>query len=255
MLPPKSFLFVLFPLFLLWLYPSSIKAQKTLRIQRVFDSQADSRTLPANSLIADKFPYRAIVKVIATFPDGSAYGSSGVLVSADVVFTSAHSVYAKDLGGKAIKVEIIPAYNGGNKPFGSTFSSKIQIPDEYIKSKEISYDFAAIRTNSRIGDFSGWLGYGSPTTNFDEVLIIGYPNDDKYDGRTMIQSTSSAFLSNKNELHYKANTSQGMSGSPIIIKIGNDFRVIGVHSTGGDPEEGENFNFGVRFIDDFLRNL
>jgi V8-like Glu-specific endopeptidase len=215
----------------------------------------DTRTRPANALIADQFPFRAVVKLKVTFPDGSPYEGTGVFIYSYVVFTAAHVVYDKGAGGKARSVEIIPGYNGGNKPFGSTTSARIEVPDEYITSGESDYDFAAIETATPLGCRSGWFGYIVPPAQYlNNILIIGYP-DDFDGGETMVQSTSSATLSNKNELQYTADTSDGMSGAPILIKLGTqdkDYRVIGVHTRGG---EGVNFNFGTRFLDAFLNKF
>lgn len=232
---------------------AGIYAQK---IERVLSPiGADTRTRPANALIADQFPFRAVAKLLVTFPDGSNYEGTGIFVSADAVFTAAHVVYDKQLGGKAKSVKIIPGYGGGNKPFGVTYAARIEVPDEYTANNDQDYDFATILTSTPIGNRSGWLGYiVPPAQHFDKITIVGYPEDID-GGETMVQSTSSATLSNKNELQYKADTSSGMSGAPIIIKLCESdscYRVIGIHTRGG---EGINFNFGVRFLDAFLSKI
>lgn len=225
------------------------------RRQRVLSPiGSDTRTRPANALIADQFPFRAVAKLFVTFPGGSTGEGTGVFIYSNVVFTAAHVVYDKKLG-MAKKVEVIPGYSGGNRPFGTTFNARIEVPDEFLANEEQDYDFAAIETTTALGHRSGWFGYiVPPPQHLDKILIIGYP-DDIDGGETMVQSTSSASLSNKNELIYTADTSDGMSGGPILIKLGNqdrDYRVIGVHTRGG---EGVNFNFGTRFLDAFLRKF
>lgn len=237
---------------LLTLLTGVTPAQKRQRVLSPIGS--DTRTRPANALIADQFPFRAVTKLFVTFPGGATGEGTGVFIYSNVVFTAAHVVYDKQLG-MAKTVEIIPGYNGGNRPFGATTSARIEVPDEYITSGESDYDFAAIETATPLGHRSGWFGYIVPPAQYlDNILIIGYP-DDIDGGETMVQSTSSATLSNKNELQYTADTSEGMSGAPILIKLGNqdkDYRVIGVHTRGG---EGVNFNFGTRFLDAFLKNF
>src|ERR1044072_372546 len=82
---------------------------------------------------ANEFPYRAVAKIVSYFPKG-AWDGTGVFVSADAVFTAAHNVYRPDLGGRATRVEIMPGYDGGSAPFGSTWAKQIEIDPQYTGS-------------------------------------------------------------------------------------------------------------------------
>lgn len=204
---------------------------------------------------ADAFPYRAVAKIVAYFPSGAAWDGTGVFVSADGVFTAAHNVYRPDLGGMATRVEIMPGYNNGSAPFGSTHAKQIEVDPQYIRSLDKEYDFAAILTTTRLGDRSGWLGYNVPSNYSGAVAIIGYPDDDEYgwDGNSMYISASAGRLSYGNKIEYTAPTFFGMSGAPIIIMVGSDYRVIGVHNSGGKAyNRGGQVNLGTRFFDSIL---
>jgi len=205
--------------------------------------------------VGNVYPYRAVAKIIARFRDGAEVPSTGVFVSANIVFTAAHNVYRSRRGGMAVELEIMPAYNG-EAPYGTTGAKQIEIDPEYINTGNISYDFAAILTTSCIGKSSGWLGYQVPSNDVGPISIIGYPDDNKYDGNSMYESRGTAYLAYGNKLVYDATTYEGMSGSPIISRAGGHFSVIGVHNSGGAEigRKGE-VNLGAGFFNTILRRF
>lgn len=238
-------------LLLLWPTVRTVSAQD----QTYLLVNGTSTLVPVSQItssIRDTYPYRSVARIVSTFRDGAKFVGTGVFVSADGVFTAAHVVYKKEYGGLATKVEITPGYNGGVSPFGTTGFKRIEVMPEYQNNKDPNYDFAAILTDDpSVGTRSGWLGYiRPPSVNLGTVRIVGFPG-----GGAMAETSSTGSLAYRNKIAYTADTDNGMSGAPIIIKLGRydrDYRVIGVHNGGGN---GQPINLGTRFFDAILRNL
>ena len=67
----------------------------------------------------DDYPYRAIVYITATFPDGKQFSGSGAIVGINDVLTASHLLYRIEDGGSAVSVTVYPGYNNGVAPFGA----------------------------------------------------------------------------------------------------------------------------------------
>lgn len=209
----------------------------------------------SSTYVSNAFPYRTVTKLLSTFPDNKIYEGTGVFVSRDVVFTAAHVVYKSQDGGRAKEVRISPGYDGEDGWVGHTRERYIRVPQEYLNGEDENYDFAVILTAEALGDKCGFLGFDAPPSrNINNIRIIGYSSIVN-GAETMVESVSDAFLANSNEVAHRADTTEGMSGAPIIIanpRTPGAWLVIGVHTRGG---RGLPFNFGVRFSAAFVRDL
>lgn len=90
--------------------PSTLQANNTL-------ATTSSTSLEDVSVLSVSFPpYKYMCLIQATFPDGTKYRSSGILISKNLVLASAHGVYQEKYGGAATNAVIgIGTYFSGSE--------------------------------------------------------------------------------------------------------------------------------------------
>ena len=109
----------------------------------------------------DDYPYRAVVYVVATFPNGKQFSGSGAIVGVNDVLTASHLLYRVEDGGSAVSVMIYPGYNNGIAPFGAYTSTnwssyKVDLDgDGLLTAQEAQYDVGIIGFTSPIGELLG----------------------------------------------------------------------------------------------------
>lgn len=183
------------------------------------------------------YPYAAIVYILSTFPDGTRTQGSGVLVGVNDVLTASHVVYRKSNGGQAIATEIIPAYNGTDKPLGSYEGGEIHCntldnPDNQIGSNEVPMDYALISLKTALGLKTGFFGL-DPNFFSKTAAITAYPQLQK--GQRIHSEAETALKTFDNGSNYlditKFYVASGSSGGPVYaLKNGRPY-TIGVVST------------------------
>jgi V8-like Glu-specific endopeptidase len=233
-----------------WQAGSSAYTQNELHIPT---GKKNKATINERTNITRDSSFSPVAKLYVTFPEGPTRiepaDATGAFIAPDKVITAAHAIYNEKSGGKAIKVVIIPGYDNGKAPFGTTEAREINLPLEYamFPSSRQVYDFAVLVTAHPLGNKCGVFSYKMPTRDdMGKITIVGYPFDvDR--GETMVKSTSEAYLVRPNGLQYQADTYAGMSGAPILNK---DNVIIGLHTRG---ESKLDSNFGVQFHEYFLK--
>ena len=201
-------------------------------------------------------PYKNICYVEATFPNGTIYRSSGVLVHYNILLTSGHGVYKSECGGFADTVTVYPGFytdsNGYlNAPFGSAKSTSIRMTSGYVNNKKVEYDWALVDLDKRFDSFQAF-GYAPNYSALTGRTVTAYGYPEKY-GRNMYYITGPIKESFEKLLHISIETLAGQSGGPIIDQ--NTGAVIGIVQ-GIQPGlfGSVQHNISVR-IDEFLYNL
>ena len=64
-------------------------------------------------------PWRKVVALRITACNGKVFRGSGFFIGPDTIATAGHCVYLHDHGGWAKKIEVIPAANGSQRPYGT----------------------------------------------------------------------------------------------------------------------------------------
>jgi len=136
-----------------------------------------------------QWPWRAITKLFVTYPSGSRE-CSGALIDSKHVFTSGMCVFDKNKGGTAISIEVIPAYDRGEKPFGNAMMESVRTNHEWFGHQEYNWNFGLIRVGRPVGALTGWHGLGSNRNPDDwkdnlEWHCAGYPYRSTYKGDVM----------------------------------------------------------------------
>lgn len=195
------------------------------------------------------YPWSAVAKVIATFPDGLVAEGSAAMVGPYQALTAAHVVYDDLHGGWAEDVEVIPGYSLGLAPFGRHVAVDIRSFAGFVDDGDYAYDFALLELGSGVGEETGWLGLAARdrTALLDGLLnTAGYPGDLE-DGEGMWYAADYAADVDATALYLNGtlDAARGQSGSAVWLRDGDDRLAVGVLST-----ETRTDNIAARITDD-----
>jgi len=198
-----------------------------------------------------KFPFSAIVKIIATFPDGTKAEGSGALIGSNKVLTADHVVFNEEYGGDAKSIEILPGYANNYTSCKRTYAKTWKHGSHHGCHDGANCDVAVITTRESLGCNTGWFGYKEfSDSDLGEVFVAGYPADLSDGERMYFVQTTATHLHNykkHNILSYRDWTYSGMSGGPIFTA---DYYIIGIHTNGGSDA-----NYGVAFCNQLFSSI
>lgn len=195
-------------------------------------------------------PWRMICQLIMTHSDGRRSRGTGWFISPRTVMTAGHCVFSRSAGGWAESIEIIPAMNGTNRPFGSATSTDFRSVNGWVKDKQVSHDYGCIilPETSPLGDKTGWFGFSNLSDQSLENLLAnnsGYPGDKTFG----TQWYNAGRISNvtPKRLHYMIDTAPGQSGSPMwrYNTTTKKRHVVGIHNYGGCANKSTRINDAV----------
>lgn len=193
---------------------------------------SDDRTQVTNTR---QFPYTAVLQLKIKFPNSSdIYVGTGWMYGPGVAMTAGHCVYDKELGGWAERIEVYPARNGNEKPFGYYCPINLSTDKKYIESQDPDFDWGLMVFEANIGDFLGYFGADANTEDlFSRFLTLtGYPSEKNYQLWTMEGPVSK---NGSLTFEYLIDTTGGQSGSPVYQYDASDdtsYRVRGIHVRG-----------------------
>lgn len=227
------------------LIPEALK-----QIQREVIIGADNRVRinPATG-----YPWRAICALKITAQNGSRWIGTGWLVSARTVITAGHCVYMHDQGGWAKSVEVIPAMNDSDRPFGSGSSSYLKSVTGWTQSKNRENDYGAIilPTNFRPGAATGTFGFSvknDPYLMSSVLNLSGYPGDKGGNQQWFMALKPKAVP--PRVITYDIDTMGGQSGAPVWLKVGEARTAVGIHTNGHTSG-----NSATRIVTEVFNNL
>jgi V8-like Glu-specific endopeptidase len=187
----------------------------------------------------DDYPYRAIVYITATFPDGKQFSGSGAIVGINDVLTASHLLFRIEDGGSAVSVTVYPGYNNAVATFGAYVganwsSYKVDLDgDGLLTAQESQYDVGIIGFASRIGEKLGQFGL-DPNGASGYYNLTGYPG--KYLGPGGAQMTNDFGYATVNANYHvfsygSIESNPGNSGGPLWYDSASGPYVVGVAST------------------------
>jgi V8-like Glu-specific endopeptidase len=163
------------------------------------------------------YPARTAVKLFMTFPNGGNYVGSGTMIQSRFVLTAGHCVHDKNLGGWARSITVVPAYNYGNRPYGTAWGTQFYAWSFWINNKDFNWDMGMIKLDRSIGSLTGWMGYGYNTNNsfFSGKTFYNhsYPAASPYNGQQMFYQRGTFDGITNRVVYYNRNSFGGQSGS------------------------------------------
>ncbi len=181
------------------------------------------------------YPWRAICSLKITAQDNSRWIGTGWLVAPRTVMTAGHCVYMHDHGGWAKSIEVIPGLNDAARPYGSCSSNSLRSVNGWVNSKSRDFDYGAIilPANCRLGDRTGYFGFGVKTDAYLRSSVLnlsGYPGD-KGGNQQWFMALRPKSVSSR-VITYDIDTIGGQSGAPVWVKVGDVRTCVGIHTNG-----------------------
>jgi len=199
------------------------------------------------------YPWRTVVKLFATGADGiTTWSGSGAIISTYYVLTAGHVVYDHDTGGWASSVEVVPALDDEERPYGSAWASKMRSYTGWTQDQDHRHDWALVTLNWGIGGLTGWMGRmtADPTDPVytGALNTAGYPGD-LGGGLQMYWDSDNGRTADEHNHWYFMDTAPGQSGSPVWVYYPDtDQRyILTIHAYGDD---GSGSNHGTRLNQD-----
>ncbi len=180
---------------------------------------------------------------------------TGFVVSDHVIATAAHIVYNN--GGRSIS-RINFFDTNGSSILSITDAKEVHVPTNYFSSgsTDSNYDYALIYVDEDLSDFTYFnLGYVLDDYS-GSVSVTGFQEDNEKDSKFPNESatgTGSMINVTDYQCEYDADTTSGVSGSPVYVKTTSyngavSYTVIAIHTSGGT-----NSNFGTRITTNLLQ--
>ena len=196
------------------------------------------------------FPWSNVVSIHGNFSEFF-MGCTGWMLGPSTIATSAHCIYDRGLNVYATNVEVTPALNTdaeNSEPFGRCKAIFAWIPNLWVATGAIQYDYGVYGLNCRVGEQTGTLGYQILADNLllnTLVNVTGYPSDKGW--TTMWYAMGGISGVSQNYVNYPNDTFEGQSGGPVweFIDDGCPNCVVGIHR-GATPVD----NFGIRINQD-----
>jgi V8-like Glu-specific endopeptidase len=195
-----------------------------------------------------KETHSAYVRLKITYNKHAIGYGSGTMVGRHHILTCGHNIYDWANGLKwPKKIEVQPALNDIEAPFGSINVIKAFTFKEWVQDQNSAFDMGILVLESSIGLRTGWEGMLS-TSDGDlmrrQVDITGYPGDLSEDCSRLYTMEHRLKTVETDELSYEIDTYSGQSGSPISTISAKGRYIIGVHTRGiGEKMDA---NSGVR---------
>lgn len=217
----------------------------------------DNRRRVLNTAV---YPMRAIALLRVSIA-GQVYGATGWFAGPRTVITAGHVVYTHNSASAANSgwvgaIEVIPAYNAGEKPFPVAQAVQFSASNEWVTSANTAFDYGAIFLAEPLGEMVGTLGFSSvpdEQLQISAVTLAGYPvvNPDPIEPDGSLWEGSAVVSSFDNSwLRYPITTSRGQSGSPVFRQTGGTPAVMGIHAYGSAGE-----NIAMRINDRVFQHI
>lgn len=197
----------------------------------------DTRRVPARSI--------ALLEIQPEFGENR-YGTAW-LIGPRTLATAAHNLI-HPVAGQTRALEVGVSYDGQKAHGGWHKAIDCQFPTEWRNNQVEGspYDFAVLKIEDpSVGNRQGWFGFADyEDAKFSNMIvnIFGYP----LDLRRFFMYGAAGRVSkvDAGRIYYDCDAGGGMSGGPVIARLGEQRIAVGVHVAGG-----VRYNVGTRIND------
>lgn len=199
-------------------------------------------------------PYRYIVMLTATFPDGSRTYGTGALIGRNDILTATHVVYSPALGGWATGLELAIGIDYNNRTNRFESQSLVELDsfrwtinawpqqtytdgnNNLLSWGESQYDVALVGISKAIGDTTGWFGLAAGYNSPQWAYQIGYPSGSTgmMLGKAWIEHGGYYSVYNADIRNGSDIMGPGSSGGPLYVYEDGSPYIIGVKSSGSE---------------------
>ena len=200
------------------------------------------------------FPARATVLITNSINN---FRCSGFLIGPNTVATAGRCIHSGGPGGTWYSnagYMVYPGADGASFPYGGcTVKGKYTVNGWTGSSNEM-YDYGALKLNCTVGSTVGSYGFywTSASLSFLPAIVSGYPGDRP---STQWWASDIVRLSYPEQIFYRNDTHEGMSGSPVWTDRPGVYAMAihgyGLH--GASPHS--IYNHGKRFTSASFTNL
>lgn len=181
------------------------------------------------------YPWSAVCKVFAEFPDGTEVEGSAILVGDRFALTAGHVIYDADFGGFADRVEVVPAYDFGSAPFGRFLAIDTTAFRGFTDYGDFDWDVALLTLDGTPGDDAGWFGMtAAPDSDIVGATLntAGFPSD-RSNGALMYGATGYGETVTSGQILFRGTLDafRGQSGSGLWLRYAEGRYVTGIVST------------------------
>jgi V8-like Glu-specific endopeptidase len=179
-------------------------------------------------------PWRQICALRIRARSGRRFVGTGWFIGPRTVMTAGHCVYMHDEGGWPESIEVIPALDGAEHPYGSVTANRFQAVAGWIEDRNSDFDYGAILLDKTIGSSTGWYAFAALNAAMlqsGDANISGYPQDLDNASRQYFHARKIVRASTR-RLYYEIDTYGGQSGSPIWLNVSGERVAVGIHTTG-----------------------
>ncbi|MEQ9266664.1 MAG: hypothetical protein RLN81_15650 [Balneolaceae bacterium] len=208
----------------------------------IFEEKSRESCNPISaSIVSEKIiPHVMICKLIVIDFDGDYSVGTGFFISPRCLITSGHNVYSHHRTGKgwATKIIALPCDDDNDRHFGYSISEEFRSVSGFVDDDDKSFDYGAVifPTSDLYRNFRKQFNYGVLTENDNEITCCGYKDAELYRGKqSLVEGPYNIF--NDYFIKYSFDTDEGNSGSPLYIKDGQNYKVVGVHRGGSSCEK------------------
>lgn len=184
------------------------------------------------------YPYRVNCKLFIS-ANGNTYNGSAILIDSKHVLTAGHCVYNIDIDEWVDMIEVIPAFDEWDRPYGTAFATNMFTWTGWTVNHDWNWDLAVVELDRPVGALTGWFPYDYNADNnwfFTNTFhSLGYPGGSPFDGIRLIHRTGPFDSASVNILYEHDTTSYGgMSGGGVYYRQGltNNRTVYAVASHG-----------------------
>jgi glutamyl endopeptidase len=227
---------------------AAMSAFRTLDTVEVVIGDDDRQRVPN----VQQSPWRHICALRIQARNGRRFVGTGWFIGPRTIMTAGHCVYMHDEGGWPEFIEVIPALNGSERPYGYVTSNRFQAVSGWVEDRNSDFDYGAILLDQPLGNSTGWYAFAAldaATLQAGDANISGYPRD-RDNATQQYFHARKIVRASMRRLYYEIDTYGGQSGSPIWLNVSGQRVAVGIHTVGSSTG-----NSGTLINEDIFTNM